>query len=93
MENSHLMTDDLAELDERDSNGVRVTLVWSRATNRASVLVSDERSGAAFVLDVERDENPVDVFHHPFAYSAHRASERSAAWRANLRRDGRAHAQ
>ena len=76
---THDMTDDSVELDERESDGVRITLVWNRATNRASVLVSDERTGAVFALAVRRDESSLDVFHHPFAYSAHRESERPAA--------------
>ncbi len=89
---THTATDDVVELEERESSGVRVTLVWSRGTDRASVLVSDERSGATFALVVERDENPLDVFHHPFAYSTRRGSESSAARRATLGRDGRVHA-
>jgi hypothetical protein len=72
-------TDDVRVLDERESNGVRVTLVWTRASNRASVLVSDERSGAAFSLEVRGNESPLDVFHHPFAYDAHRRATTQAA--------------
>ena len=49
-----------------------VTLVWNRATNGVSVLVSDEQSGEAFALAVQRDDNAFDVFHHPFAYFANR---------------------
>ena len=79
MANFHLITDDLVELAERESNGVRVTLLWNRGTNRASVLVWDERSQETFTLLVRRDDKPLDLFHHPFAHSAHRASEGSAA--------------
>ncbi len=39
--------DAFVELDERESNGIRVTLLWNRVTNQASVLVSDEQSGEA----------------------------------------------
>ncbi len=49
---THISLDDLVELDERESNGIRVTLIWNRTTSRASVLVSDERTGEAFALDV-----------------------------------------
>jgi hypothetical protein len=62
---------DLVELDERESNGIRVTLLWNRVTNRASVRVSDEQSGEAFAVEIRDEGNPLDVFHHPFAYAAH----------------------
>ena len=68
--NNHFAGDALfEELDYRLHDGVAVSLVWWRAENRVSVLVADSRSGAAFELPV-RDESPLDVFHHPFAYAA-----------------------
>jgi hypothetical protein len=60
------------EVDEREADGIRVTLVWNRATDTLSVLVSDERTGEAFALEVVRGEDALDLFHHPFAYAAFR---------------------
>jgi hypothetical protein len=59
------------ELDYRIQDGVAVSLVWWRDENRVSVLVADSRAGDSFELPV-RDENPLEVFNHPFAYAAFR---------------------
>ena len=59
------------ELEHRVNSGLAVSLLWWRAENRVSVVVADSRSGATFELAV-RDEQPLDVFHHPFAYAAFR---------------------
>jgi hypothetical protein len=67
-----IFQDRYLEIDEREADGLRVTLVWNRATDRLSVLVSDERTGEAFALQVTNGENALDVFHHPFAYAAFR---------------------
>jgi hypothetical protein len=58
------------ELDHRNSNGVDVTLSWCPASNRLLVTVLDE-AGEFFELVVEAHE-ALDVFHHPYAYAAHR---------------------
>lgn len=58
------------ELDHRYTNGIDVTLSWCPASNRLYVTVLDE-AGDSFELVVEALE-AVDVFHHPFAYAAHR---------------------
>jgi len=75
-----MMTDtditlDLFELDERESNGIRVVLLWVPVTNEVFVLVSDEESGETFAVEVRKTDNPLDVFQHPFAYSALRELE------------------
>jgi hypothetical protein len=66
------ITEQILELDERENDGIRVTLVWNRATDRLTVLVSDERTSESFSLEVEPGEDPHDVFEHPFAYAAFR---------------------
>lgn len=58
------------ELDHRYTNGIDVTLSWCPASNRLYVTVLDE-TGDFFELVVEAHE-ALDVFHHPFAYAAHR---------------------
>jgi hypothetical protein len=62
----------IVELDERESNGIRVTLVWNRVTDTLAVLVWDERTAQSFALEVEKGEDAYDVFNHPFAYAAFR---------------------
>lgn len=61
------------ELDERESNGIRVTLVFDRETQTASVLVWDERTAQSIEIEIEEGDDVYDIFHHPFAYAAFRA--------------------
>ena len=80
MTNSTLISlEDLVELDERESNGIRVTLIWNRATNCVSVLVYDEKSQDAFALEVSEGDDALDIFNHPFAYAAYRGLVREEA--------------
>jgi hypothetical protein len=58
------------ELAHRSANGVEVTLDWMPATNTLSVAVYDRRTGDAFELLVAPDEDPLHVFHHPYAHAA-----------------------
>ena len=69
----------LIELDERESNGIRVTLVWNRATDMLSVLVWDERAEHSFTLEVDPGDDAYDVFNHPFAHAAFRGLDHEVA--------------
>ena len=62
------------ELDYRESDGLEISLLWSRADNSLSVVVVDTKSDTGFELPVKGDE-ALDVFHHPFAYAATRIAE------------------
>jgi hypothetical protein len=55
------------ELDYRENNGVHVWLTWLPSANRVTVRVVDMKTGASF--DLPADQDPLDVFHHPFAYA------------------------
>jgi hypothetical protein len=57
------------ELDFRSSNGVEVSLLWSKRTNRLTVAVNDTARGETFRLAVA-PERAYDAFHHPYAYAA-----------------------
>jgi hypothetical protein len=59
----------MTELAHRRSNGLDVSLLWSRRTGRLVVAVSDERTEESFTLDAPSDR-ALDVYRHPFAYRA-----------------------
>ena len=64
----------VVELDERESNGIRVTLAWDRSKDTASVLVWDERAEQSFAIELQEGDDVYDVFNHPFAYAARRSA-------------------
>jgi hypothetical protein len=57
------------ELASRESDGLTVSLCWRRSDNHVTVVVSDARLGESFEVEVGGN-NPLDVFHHPYAYAA-----------------------
>ena len=65
----------ISELSSRSENGIDVALVWQQRVNRALVVVVDHRTRDAFVLDVHENDNALELFHHPYAYAAHRHIE------------------
>ena len=62
----------ISELSSRSENGVDVALVWQQHDDTAFVVVVDHRTNEAFVLDVHENDNALELFHHPYAYAAHR---------------------
>ena len=69
---------DTRELDYRAADGVEVTLLWHASGDFLSVVVSDARIGEIFELVLDERDDPMDVFHHPYAYAAHRGLEFNA---------------
>lgn len=57
------------ELDCRASNGIDVSLLWSRRANRLTVAVHDTATGEVLHVPAQPD-NALDVFKHPYAYAA-----------------------
>ena len=57
------------ELAARESEGLRVGLLWDPIADAVTVAVEDLRAGERFHLAVAR-ERALDAFHHPFAYAA-----------------------
>jgi hypothetical protein len=57
------------ELAHRASNGIEVTLFWSKPTNRVTVKVFDARVEQGFELEIDGSK-ALDAFHHPYAYAA-----------------------
>jgi hypothetical protein len=56
------------DLADRESDGLEVTLLWSRTTGRVKVAVSDSKLDVQFELDVARAD-ALEAFHHPFTYA------------------------
>ena len=63
------------ELISRESNGITVRLLWSRATNLVTVAVDDVASDDHFEFILDEDEAALEVFNHPFAHAAARGLE------------------
>jgi hypothetical protein len=59
----------------QETNGITVTLLWSRATNLVTVAVADAASDYYFELVLDEDEPALEVFNHPFAHAAARGLE------------------
>jgi hypothetical protein len=61
------------ELASRDAGfGHHVVLLWSRRTGRAAVVVEEDATGELVELDVEERDNPLELYHHAYAYMAAR---------------------
>ena len=62
------LSETLEELDFRENDGIAVSLLWHRQSNRLSVVVEDSQLGESFTL-AARSDNAHDVFTHPYAYA------------------------
>jgi hypothetical protein len=71
------------ELASRESNGLVVTLLWSKACNEVKVDVADVRSDEDFELKVDGAE-ALAAFYHPFAYPGCRRVDAGAPVRESL---------
>ena len=60
------------ELAYRETDGLEVQLLWDERTNVARVAVLDSKTGDSFEIVLGDRDNALDVFHHPYAYAAHR---------------------
>jgi hypothetical protein len=66
------MNPTIAELDQRESNGITVSLLWNPLTDALAVRVFDATNGQEFEVACAAHE-ALDAFHHPFAYAGSRA--------------------
>jgi hypothetical protein len=57
------------ELAHRTSDGIEVTLLWSKATDRVTVAVFDSHTDEGLEFDVDGSAAH-DAFMHPYAYAA-----------------------
>ena len=65
------------ELDYRESDGIQVSLLWSRATNDLSVLVIDTKRTSS--SSSASPDKALDAFRHPFAYAESHTVDNSLA--------------
>ena len=61
--------DDWTELASRGTDGLAVSLLWSKATGRIRVTVADERFDEELDVHVP-GAHALGAFYHPFAYAA-----------------------
>ena len=61
------------ELANRTSDGIEVTLFWTQATDRVTVVVWDSHIDETLEFDVAGCD-ALDAFNHPYAYAATRRS-------------------
>ena len=62
---------DRRELAHRTSDGIEITLFWSKPSNQVTIAVLDTRSDAALEFEVDGSA-ALDAFNHPYAYAATR---------------------
>jgi hypothetical protein len=74
---------DWKELASRGTDGLAVSLLWSKATDRVKVTVADEKLDEQFDLDVP-GALALAAFYHPFAYAAGRRIGFGCALRESL---------
>ena len=59
------------ELAHRTSDGIEVTLYWTKPSSQVTLTVVDTRSDEALEFDVDGNV-ALDAFRHPYAYAATR---------------------
>jgi hypothetical protein len=59
------------ELAHRISDGIEVTLFWTKPSARVTIAVVDTRSDEALEFEVDGSA-ALDAFNHPYAYAAAR---------------------
>ena len=45
-------------------------LFWSKRKHRAAVAVDDEATGDHFELEINPEDDPLDLYNHPYPYAA-----------------------
>jgi hypothetical protein len=68
---------DRRELARRTSDGIEVTLFWSKPSNQVTIAVLDTHSDEAFEFAVDGSA-ALDAFNHPYAYAATRQARNLA---------------
>lgn len=80
---------DCKELAIRESDGLFVSLLWSKSADRVTLAVVDRNLDEEFHIDVA-GAHALDAFYHPFAYAAGRGLGFGDAMRESLVSEGSA---
>jgi hypothetical protein len=59
-------------LASRHSGTTEIVLFWSKRKHRAAVAVDDEATGDHFELEINPEDDPLDLYNHPYPYAAAR---------------------
>jgi hypothetical protein len=62
---------DRRELAHRTSDGIEITLFWTKPSNQVTIAVLDTHSDEALEFDVDGSA-ALDAFNHPYAYAVTR---------------------
>ncbi len=54
------------ELDSRRGDGIEVSMMWERSSNRVLVAVLDRKHGRYFEIPLKPGQRALEVFRHPF---------------------------
>jgi hypothetical protein len=73
-----------SELAHRSTDGIEVSLFWTKLSNRVSIELIDNRFDQRLEFEVARDK-ALDAFRHPYAYAPPPPLDGSAATRAAVR--------
>jgi hypothetical protein len=57
-------------LASRQSGTTEIALFWSKRKHRAAVAVDDEATGDHFELEINPEDDPLDLYNHPYPYAA-----------------------
>jgi hypothetical protein len=57
-----------SELAHRSTDGIEVSLFWTKPSNRVTIELVDNRIEERLEFEVAND-NALDAFHHPYAYA------------------------
>ena len=57
-------------LVSRQSGTTEIALFWSKRKHRAAVAVDDEATGDHFELEINPENDPLDLYNHPYTYAA-----------------------
>ncbi len=68
------------ELAHRTSDGIEVSLFWTKSSDRITIAIMDTRADEALELEVDGSA-ALDAFNHPYAYAAARHSHDRAVTR------------
>ena len=68
------------ELAHRTSDGIEITLLWSKPSNQVTIALLDTRSDEPLEFDVDGTA-ALDAFTHPYAYAATRGARHIDATR------------